>query len=155
MFGKNGRDDSTPSIGQVPSGNAKRGSSSGFSIIGPDVVVIGNVRASSDLHVEGRIEGDLDCGNLIQGAESHIKGEVRATSARIAGTIEGSVAINQLVIESGARIIGDVDYNNVTIENGAHVDGRLKHLSTLAAPTPALAAPRAMTIVDVENEAAE
>jgi cytoskeletal protein CcmA (bactofilin family) len=155
MFGKNGRDDGTPSIGQTSS--VKRSSSgSGFSILGPDVVVTGNVHAASDLHIEGRIEGDLDCGNLVQGAESYIKGQVRAASARIAGTIEGSVAINQLVIETGARIIGDVDYNNVTIENGAHVDGRLKHLSTLAAPTtPALAAPRSMTIVDVESEAAE
>jgi cytoskeletal protein CcmA (bactofilin family) len=152
MFGKNGRDDGTPSIGQTS--NVKR--SGGFSILGPDVVVTGNVQAASDLHIEGRIEGDLDCGNLIQGAESYIKGQIRATSARIAGTIEGSVAINQLVIESGARIIGDVDYTNVTIENGAHVDGRLKHLSTLAtAPTPALAAPRSMTIVDVESQAAE
>ena len=152
MFGRNGRDDGTPSIGQTSS--TKR--SGGFSILGPDVVVTGNVRAASDLHVEGRIEGDLDCGNLIQGAESYIKGEVRAASARIAGTIEGHVAIHQLVIETGARIIGDVEYDTVSVENGAHVDGRLKHMSTQAAtPTPALAAPRSMTIVDMENEAAE
>ncbi len=154
MFGKSSRDGGTSSIGQT--GGGRRGS--GFSILGPDVVVTGNVRATSDLHVEGRIEGDVYCGNLVQGAESHIKGQVRATSARIAGTIEGAVSVRQLVVESGARIIGDVEYDTVSVENGAHVDGRLKHMSAQevqAAPTPALAAPRSMTVVDMAGEAAE
>lgn len=150
MFNKSRRDEASAYQGAT---NAKRGT--GFSILGPDMVVVGNVHAASDLHIEGRIEGDLDCGNLIQGAESYIKGAVRAASARIAGTIEGAVSIRQLIVESGARIIGDVEYDTVSVENGAHVDGRLKHLSAQAAPTPVLADPRTMTVVDVANEAAE
>ena len=49
-----------------------------FSILGSDVVVTGNVAASVDLHVDGKIDGDLKCANLVQGEASEIKGAVVA-----------------------------------------------------------------------------
>ena len=143
MFGK--RDDATSATRQ-PAVVGKRTAPVGFSVLGPDVVITGNVRASADLHIEGQIDGDLDCGNLVLGPEAVVKGQVRAESARIAGTIEGSVAIRQLVVESGARITGDVEYENVTLENGAHIDGRMKH-STLKAAT-AIGGPAELKVVD-------
>jgi cytoskeletal protein CcmA (bactofilin family) len=100
-----------------------------FSVIGPDMVVTGNIAASADLHVEGRIEGDLDCGSLVQGTESRINGAVRAEIARIAGTVTGSVSVRQLSIERTTRITGDVEYETIAIENGASIDGRLKHVA--------------------------
>ena len=141
MFGRGGNGGGSAAGG----GNGAR-RPGGFSIIGPDVVITGNVQAQSDLHVEGQVEGDLDCGNLVQGAESVIRGEVRATTARIAGTIEGAVAIRQLTVEAGARILGDVEYDTIALETGAQIDGRLKHMSGQPV-TPALAAPHAMTVV--------
>jgi cytoskeletal protein CcmA (bactofilin family) len=97
-----------------------------FSVIGPDMVVTGDVRATADLHIDGSIEGDVHCGNFVQGAESRIVGGVTADTARIAGAIEGSVRVKHLVVERSARIVGDVEYEDITIENGGHVDGRLK-----------------------------
>jgi cytoskeletal protein CcmA (bactofilin family) len=149
MFGKGNRDGDSPAAAYQAGG--KR---TGFSVIGADVVITGNVQATADLHVEGRIEGDLDCGNLVQGPDSHVKGQVRAASARIAGTIEGSVAIRQLTVESGAHIIGDVEYENVSIQTGAHIDGRMRHMAVGQAVPPALAAPRSMTVVDITAEQA-
>ena len=55
-----------------------------FSILGSDVVVTGNVAASVDLHVDGKIDGDLKCANLVQGEASEIKGSVVAETAKIA-----------------------------------------------------------------------
>ena len=143
MFGK--RDDATPTTRQ-PAAAGKRTTPVGFSVLGPDVMITGNVRATADLHIEGQIDGDLDCGNLVLGPEAVVKGQVRAESARVAGTIEGSVAIRQLVVESGARITGDVEYENVTLENGAHIDGRMKH-STLKS-IPATGGPAELKVVD-------
>ncbi len=157
MFSK--RDDTPASTySPAPAAPARRqnGSSGhGFSVLGADVVVTGNISASADLHVEGRVDGDLDVGNLVIGSEAIVKGQVRAQSARIAGTIEGSVAIRQLTVEAGARILGDVEYENISIENGAHIDGRLKH-GTPAAATPALGAPKEFKMIDApaEEEAA-
>ncbi|MFZ5748186.1 MAG: bactofilin family protein [Pseudomonadota bacterium] len=120
-----------------------------FSVLGADVVVAGNVTATNDLHIDGRVEGDVNCGSLAQGAESQIFGSVTAESARLAGSIEGTVRVRQLTVERSARITGDVEYENITIENGGHIDGRLKHMSSVdvstaprpvEAPKPSLAA---------------
>jgi cytoskeletal protein CcmA (bactofilin family) len=157
MFNK--RDDAPASSAYQPATAAKRAAPGGFSVIGPDVVVTGNVHASADLHIEGRVEGDLDCGNLVLGGEATIQGMVRAETARIAGGIEGSVAIRQLVVESSARISGDVDYESISIENGAQIDGRLRHTANLkTAPvnvlTPALGAPKELKMFDAAEEEA-
>jgi cytoskeletal protein CcmA (bactofilin family) len=98
-----------------------------FSILGSDVVITGNVSATVDLHLDGRIEGDLACANLVQGAESLIKGAIVAESAKLAGTVDGSITARDLTIQSTARINGDVTYENLVIEPGSQVDGRFTH----------------------------
>lgn len=152
MFSK--RDDAPASSAYQPATAAKRATPGGFSVIGPDVQIIGNVRATADLHIEGRIEGDLDCGNLVLGPEAVVNGQVRAETARIAGTIEGSVAIRQLVVESGARITGDVEYESVSLENGAHIDGRMKHSALKSVPVAAIGGPKEFKMVDAAAEQA-
>ncbi len=37
-----------------------------FSVIGPDVVITGNIATTADLHNDGRVDGDVPCGNLVQ-----------------------------------------------------------------------------------------
>ncbi len=109
---------------------ARRGQ---FSVLGADIVITGNLTATSDLHIDGRIEGDVRCGSLVQGAESQIFGRVEAEDARLAGAIEGSVRARQVTVERTARITGDVEYETIMVEQGGHIDGRLKHMSGAAA----------------------
>ncbi|MXO75470.1 polymer-forming cytoskeletal protein [Altererythrobacter aerius] len=106
---------------------AKPASVGSFSVIGSDVVITGDVSASADLHVDGRIEGDIRCASLVQGEGSHIEGAVSAESARLAGSVSGSISARELVILKTARIHGDVHYDALTIEQGADVEGRLAH----------------------------
>ena len=95
-----------------------------FSVFGTDVVITGNVEASADLHVDGRVEGDITCASLVQGEASVIEGAIGAESARLAGTVKGKVIARELVILKTARIEGDVQYDALTIEHGAQVEGR-------------------------------
>lgn len=134
MFNNNGGArgrDAGPGLPPAPqpmpqASGGKRGM---FSVIGPDIVITGNIRATADLHIDGHVDGDVDCGNLVQGNDSRIKGAVKAESARLGGAIEGSVAVRQLTIERAARITGDVEYESIAIETGASIDGRLKHIA--------------------------
>lgn len=98
-----------------------------FSVLGSDVIVTGNVSASVDLHIDGRVEGDIACASLVQGEDSMIKGAVVAETARLAGTVEGSIVARDLTIQASARITGDVTYENLTIEQGSQVEGRFSH----------------------------
>jgi cytoskeletal protein CcmA (bactofilin family) len=106
-----------------PSGNGTVVASS-FSVLGPDIAIDGDLTAEVDLHLDGRIKGDIRCAALIQGETSEVAGTVVAESARVAGTIKGSISAGVLVILKTARIEGDVAYDALTIEEGAQVDGK-------------------------------
>ena len=99
-------------------------SGTGFSVFGADVTIKGDVNATADLHIDGRIEGDITCASLVQGETSEVVGAIRADKARLAGTVRGSITVVDLVIQKSARIHGDVHYETLSIEQGALVDGR-------------------------------
>lgn len=96
-----------------------------FSVFGPDTTIKGDIHASADLHIDGRLEGDIACTGLVQGEGSEIVGAISAETARLAGTVRGSITTRELVILKTARIHGDVHYDALTIEQGAQVEGRL------------------------------
>jgi cytoskeletal protein CcmA (bactofilin family) len=95
-----------------------------FSVFGADIRIKGDVVASADLHVDGRVEGDVSCTSLVQGESGEIVGGVMAESARLSGTVRGTISVRDLVVLKTARIHGDVHYDSLTIEQGAQVDGR-------------------------------
>ena len=95
-----------------------------FSVFGADIRIKGNVHASADLHIDGHVEGDVSCTALVQGESGEIVGAVKAESARLSGTVKGTINVRDLVMLKSARIQGDVHYDSLTIEQGAQVDGR-------------------------------
>jgi cytoskeletal protein CcmA (bactofilin family) len=121
-----------------PLGNGTMAGST-FSVLGPDIAVNGDLTAKMDLHLDGRINGDISCTALIQGEASEVTGAVVAESARVAGRIKGSITAGVLVILKTARIEGDVSYGALTIEEGAQVDGKFTHRAEEAEPKLMLA----------------
>jgi cytoskeletal protein CcmA (bactofilin family) len=111
-------------------------SGSTFSVIGSDVVIKGDISATVDLHVDGRIEGDIQCASLVQGEGSHVEGAITAETARLAGSVSGSITARELVVLRTARIQGDVHYDALTIEQGAEVEGRFAHRVPAKAAAP-------------------
>jgi cytoskeletal protein CcmA (bactofilin family) len=115
-----------------PRDNPVRSSGHTFSMIAADVQIVGNVSAKVDLHIDGKIQGDVTCGSLVQGTDSVITGKVVAETARLSGQIDGSIEAGELIIEASARIKGDVTYESLNIAPGGQVEGKFKHKS--AAP---------------------
>ena len=126
MFSKKHADQPRPYAVSPVATSGTRGSST-FSILGADLAIKGDITASADLHVDGRIEGDVACAALVQGEASEIHGAITAQTARLAGTVRGSIAAAELIILKTARIFGDVSYDALTIEQGAQVDGKFAH----------------------------
>lgn len=100
-------------------------SGGGLSFIGPDVVVSGDLTTESQIHIDGRIEGDVACATLIQGKGGTIAGNIVAESACIAGLVDGTVNARLVTLEPSARVTGDVTYETLSIAAGAAIDGRL------------------------------
>ena len=130
------RDRSTPG----PAAKPARVGAPGLSFIGPEVVVSGDVATEGQLHVDGRIEGNVKCAQLIQGMQGVIAGNIDADEARLAGTVEGVVVARTLFVEASARIMGDVAYETLSIDAGAQIDGRLARRAVLELDEPPLIA---------------
>jgi cytoskeletal protein CcmA (bactofilin family) len=98
-----------------------------YSFVGPEVIVTGDIASPGQLHVDGKVTGDVRCGTLSQGESGAITGNIDAEEARLAGLIDGAVSAGTLLLEATARITGDVLYGTLTVATGAQVDGRFKH----------------------------
>jgi len=134
------RDRSAPS----PAAKPARNGTPGLTFIGPEAVVSGDIATESQLHVDGRIDGNVKCAQLIQGLAGTIAGNIDAEEARLAGTVEGMVVARTLFVEASARITGDVAYETVSIDAGAQIEGRL---ARRGAPGPEAEAPLIATPV--------
>jgi cytoskeletal protein CcmA (bactofilin family) len=99
---------------------------SAMSMIGADIVVTGNIEAKVDLHIEGRVNGDVRCATLILGENSSVNGSVYADRVRVSGTVDGSVETKDLAVEATARVVGDVTYDRLRVANGGVIEGNMK-----------------------------
>ena len=120
-----------------PTPSSRSGAGSTFSVLGADTVITGNIAASADLHIDGKVDGDITCQSLVQGEGSEITGAIRAESIRISGKVNGTIAAREVVILKTARIEGDVAYDALTIEQGARLEGRLTPGGVHSAAQPA------------------
>ena len=131
--------------GIIPPRPARSGPA-GLSFIGPEVLVSGDLATDAQLHVDGRIDGNVRCSQLVQGEAGIIAGNIHADEARIAGTVEGQVNVRTLFVEATARIMGDIAYETITIAGGAQLEGRLARRAALGEDdAPLIATPVSFT----------
>lgn len=107
------------------------------SLIGRQTEILGDLRFTGGLHVDGRIRGAVT-GNADGGATSlsvgetgSIEGDVKADSVVVNGLVLGDVyARERLTLTPSARISGDVHYQLLEMAPGATINGRLVHVTT-------------------------
>ncbi len=111
----------------------------GIDVIG---TVEGDVKCSGKLIIGGTIEGNIEAGEIYANAaklkgeivtEGSVKigvgtvvvGNVTATSAVIAGAVNGDIDVQgPVIVDSTAVIMGDIKSRSVQINNGAVIEGR-------------------------------
>lgn len=98
-----------------------------MSVMGRDIVVTGNIDATVDLLIEGRVIGDVSCATLVLGPDSSIKGRIKADRVRVSGQVDGAIETVELAIEAGAHVKGDVSYSRIRIANGGVIEGSLAY----------------------------
>lgn len=102
-------------------------------LIGPDVVVRGDLEFSGGLYVEGRVEGELRAApgrpaSLVLAENGSIHGQIHAPVVVINGCVSGDVHASERVeLAPKARVEGDVHYAVVEMSAGAQLTGRLVH----------------------------
>ncbi|MDP3857070.1 MAG: polymer-forming cytoskeletal protein [Stagnimonas sp.] len=100
-------------------------------LIGRQTEIVGDVRFSGGLHVDGRIKGNVQSSGdksttLSLSETGAIEGDVRVANVVVNGRIAGEVrASERLTLGAKARIVGDVRYRVLQMEAGALVNGQL------------------------------
>ena len=96
------------------------------SVLSSDLHIVGNLRTTGDIQVEGTIEGDIRAHLLTVGEGATVKGEVIADDVVVNGRIVGRVRGLKVRLTSTARVEGDIIHKTIAIESGAHFEGSVQ-----------------------------
>lgn len=99
-------------------------------LVGAGTSITGNVRFDGGLHLEGRVEGNIEAADnearLDVSGEGCVVGEIHAGTVVVNGTVEGDIYSHvRLILGSQAHIDGNVYYNVLEMAAGAAVNGKL------------------------------
>ncbi len=114
------------------------------SLIGQQSQILGDIKFSGGLHVDGTVKG-----NVLADADEHamltvsdrgtVEGEVRVPYVVLNGLVKGDVyASDQVELAQSARVEGDVHYNLIEMAMGAEVNGKLVRMTEKERPRLAL-----------------
>lgn len=112
---------------------ARNGTNTVETLIGPRVVIRGDVQFSGGLYVEGKIIGKIyaeegSAAVLTVSEQGMIEGEVHAPVVVIAGGLHGDIHASERVeLSPTAKVQGHVFYKLVEMAAGATLTGRLIH----------------------------
>ena len=96
-------------------------------ILGPSVVVKGEIRSQEDLTIEGEVQGLVEAigHRLTIGPNGNLQTNgVKAREVVVMGKMKGSVeATEKVYIRKDAQLVGDVQTAGIVIEDGAYFKG--------------------------------
>ncbi len=98
----------------------------GASVLSSDLTVVGNLKTTGDIQVEGTVEGDIRAHLLTVGESATIRGEIVADDIVVNGRVIGRVRGLKVRLTSTARVEGDIIHKTIAIESGAHFEGSVQ-----------------------------
>ncbi|HJX80618.1 MAG TPA: polymer-forming cytoskeletal protein, partial [Candidatus Udaeobacter sp.] len=75
------------------------------------VSIKGSVKFLNELLIDGEVEGTIDsAGTLTIGEHARIRGEIRAKSVNVRGTVEGNMFVTERCeLQAGCTLRGDIE----------------------------------------------
>jgi cytoskeletal protein CcmA (bactofilin family) len=94
-----------------------------ISTIGEDLTITGNVTSKGELHLNGKVQGDVHCVALVLGENAQLEGSVIAEDVTVRGRLIGSMSALTVTLKARSYIEGHIFYKTLAIAQGAHFDG--------------------------------
>ena len=97
-------------------------------VLSSGVSIIGSVKFSSELVIDGEVEGSIDSGGrLTVGKNARITGEIRTRSVTVYGTVDGNItAVERCELHSGCTLRGDIEAPRLVVDEDATFLGSAK-----------------------------
>lgn len=96
-------------------------------LVGAGILVRGRITGEEDLHVEGRLEGNIELTETVfVTAEGIVVANIRARDVVVSGIVVGNVvAEDSVTLNPGAKLIGDMTAPRVIVADGAAFSGNV------------------------------
>lgn len=115
---------SDSAVGAQPSARGERPATNVVSVIGPDLLVTGNLETTGELRIEGDVQGDVYAVRIVVGEQARVVGDMVADEIDIAGVVQGAIRGNTVTFRTGSQVEGDIMHKKLTIEHGAYFEGK-------------------------------
>jgi len=101
--------------------------SAGTLVVGPQIVLSGEVKSCNRLVVEGTIKANIkECRDIAIAEGGLFRGSAAVQSAEISGCFEGELKVSgRLLIRTPGLVSGTVQYREIEIERGGRITGNV------------------------------
>lgn len=96
------------------------------SVISRGLTITGDLKTDGEIHVDGRVLGDVSCGKLVVGAGAAIEGEITAREVDVHGDVTGCIRGDRVQLAKTAKVLGDIWHESLSMEAGAHLEGQVR-----------------------------
>ena len=105
--------------------DARTDGSAGTLVVGPQIVLSGEVKSCIRLVVEGTIKANIrECRDIAIAEGGLFHGSAAVQSAEISGRFEGELTVTgRLLIRAPGLVSGTVRYKEIEIERGGRIAG--------------------------------
>ena len=97
------------------------------SVIGSEMEIVGDIKCNGIMRVVGKLDGTINCSELIVEENAVITGTISAGSVSIDGDVAGTIKTEAIEISSNASFSGEVFYARIAIDSGANLEAKLYH----------------------------
>ena len=106
-----------------------------INIITDGTIIKGDIVASGDFRLDGKLEGNIQLnGKLVVGDSGVVNGNVLCQNANVIGTVNGNLSVKELLsLHTSARVRGDILINKLSIEPGATFSGKCRMIDEVRA----------------------
>ena len=97
-------------------------------MVGPSILVQGDMTGDEDLVIQGRVEGSISLKkNLVTvGKDGRVNATVSAQIIRVEGTVEGELrGREQVIVSRTGNVSGNIVAPRVTLEDGCRFKGAI------------------------------
>ena len=95
-------------------------------IIGGGATINGTIKENKEINIQGSVDGDVECKDLIVGKSGNLKGKIKTESLSVEGTVEGELNVKGLLkLMSSGSVSGKITYGSLQINEGGKLIGEV------------------------------
>jgi len=120
--------DQTPApLALAATGTKRNRSHSAPTIISADMMINGTLASHGDVQIDGQVEGDVRCIDLVIGDKAEVHGEIYAEDVTVRGKVVGRIRARKVTLAATSHVEGDILHEAFAVEAGAFFEGNCRH----------------------------